>query len=294
MRNLLGDLRFALRLMARDRVFTLGAVLTLTICVGANAAIFAVVRSVLYRPLPYPDPQQLVLLYDSFPGAGVERAGTSVPNYFDRLPLKSVFESQALYRSRGLDVGAAGSAERVRAMEVTPSFLHVLRTSPIRGRDFAESEGTPGQHRKAILDYGYAQTTLGSADTAVGRELRINGEAYQVVGVMPRSFTFVDPEVRIWIPLAFSNEERSEDRRYSQNHEEIARLAPGATIGQAKPRVDALNAANLEKAGPLKAMLMTTGYHSRIVPFADDLVADVRRPLELLWAASCSCCSSPR
>ncbi len=100
---------------------------------------------------------------------------------------------------------------------------------------------------------------------------------------MPRSFTFVDPDVRIWIPLAFSNEERSEDRRYSQNHEEIARLAPGATIGQAKPRVDALNAANLEKAGPLKAMLMATGYHSRIVPFADDLVADVRRPLQLLW-----------
>ena len=168
-------------------------------------------------------------------------------------------------------------------MEVTPSFLHVLRTSPVRGRDFAESEGTPGQHRKAILDYGYAQTTFGSADTAVGRELRINGEAYQVVGVMPRSFTFVDPEVRIWIPLAFSNEERSEDRRYSQNHDEIARLAPGATIGQAKPRIDALNAANLEKAGPLKAMLVATGYHSRIVPFADDLVADVRRPLELLW-----------
>jgi predicted permease len=283
MRNLLGDLRFALRLMARDRVFTLGAVLTLMICVGANAAIFAVVRSVLYRPLPYPEPRQLVLLYDSFPGAGVERAGTSIPNYLDRLPLKTVFESQALYRSRGLDVGTTGSAERVRAMEVTPSFLHVLRTSPVRGRDFAESEGTPGQHRKAIVDFGYAQATFGNPDTAVGRDLRINGEAYQVVGVMPRSFTFVDPDVRIWVPLAFSDEERSEDRRYSQNHDEIARLAPGATIGQATPRVDALNAASVERAGQLKAMLVATGYHTRIVPFADDLVADVRRPLQLLW-----------
>ncbi len=283
MRDVLGDLRFALRLMARDRIFTLGAILTLAVCVGANAAIFAVVRSVLYRPLPYADPQQLVLLYDSFPGAGVERAGTSVPNYVDRLALESVFESQALYRSRGLDVGLAGSAERVRAMEVSPSFLHLLRSAPVRGRDFTASDGTPGQHRKAILDFGFAQTTFGAPDSAIGRELRINGEAYQVIGVMPRGFAFVDPDVRIWIPLAFSNEDRSEDRRYSQNHDEVARLAPGATIEQARQRVDVLNAANLERAGKLKPMLVSAGYSSRLVPFADDLVNSVRRPLQLLW-----------
>ena len=283
MRTLLSDLRFALRLMARDRVFTIGTALTLMICVGANAAIFAVVRSVLYRPLPYPDPSQLVLLYDSFPGAGVERAGTSVPNYVDRLPLKTVFESQALYRSRGLDVGVAGSAERVRAMEVTPSFFHVVRTLTVRGRGFTEAEGTAGQDKKAILDYGYAQSTFGNPDSAVGRELQINGETFQVIGVMPKSFAFVDPDVRIWIPLAFSNEERSEDRRYSQNHDEIARLAPGATITQAQQRVDGLNVANLERAGPMKSMLVAAGYKTRMVPFADDLVADIRRPLQLLW-----------
>src|SRR5512139_1250990 len=120
MSALLNDLRFALRLLVKDRAFAVGTILTLALCVGANASIFAVVRSVLYRPLPYAAPERLVFLYDSFPGAGVERAGTSVPNYLDRLALKDVFESQALYRSRGVDVGLAGSAERVRAMEVTP------------------------------------------------------------------------------------------------------------------------------------------------------------------------------
>ena len=109
MRTLLGDLRFAVRLMGRDRVFAIGTILTLAVCVGANAAIFSVVRSVLFRPLPYAHPDRLVFLYDSFPGAGVERAGTSIPNYLDRLAFRDAFESQALYRTRGLDVGRAGS-----------------------------------------------------------------------------------------------------------------------------------------------------------------------------------------
>lgn len=283
MRSLLGDLRFALRLMARDRVFAAGTVLTLTICVGANAAIFAVVRSVLYRPLPYAEPGRLVFLYDSFPGAGVERAGTSVPNYLDRLALTNVLESQALYGARGVDVGRAGSAERVRAMEVTPSFFRVLGTYPVRGRSFTEAEGTPGQERKAVLDYGYARAAFGSAEAAPGRELSINGQPYQVVGVMPSGFAFDDPDVRIWLPLAFSPRDRSEDRRYSQNHDEIGRLAAGSSVERAGQRIEALNTANLERAGALKPMLVDAGYRTRVVPLAADLVRDVRRPLELLW-----------
>jgi predicted permease len=283
MRTLLEDLRFALRLMRRDRAFALGTILTLMVCVGANAAIFAVVRSVLYRPLPYPEADRLVLLYDSFPGAGVERAGTSIPNYYDRLAFKDVFESQALYQSRGLDVGLRGSAERVRAMAVTPSLFHLLRVAPLRGRAFTEAEGTPGQNRSAILDHGYAQRAFGNADAAPGRQLEINGEKYQVVGVMPPAFAFVDPEVRIWVPLAFSNEDRAEERRYSQSHDEIARLAPGSTLARAKDRVDALNAVNLQRAGQLKPMLVGAGYQTRMLPFAQDLVREVRRPLQLLW-----------
>lgn len=286
MRTVLADLRFALRLMGRDRAFALGTILTLALCVGANAAIFTVVRSILYRPLPYPEPDRLVLLYDSFPGAGVERAGTSIPNYIDRLAFKEVFESQALYRGRGLDVGAAGSAERVAALEVTPPFFHVLRVSPVRGRDFSEAEGVTGQHRKAILAYGYAETLFGSVDKASGRELRINGEAYEVIGVMPRGFQFDDPDVRVWVPRAFTADERAEDARYSQSQDEIGRLAPGASITQAQARVDALNAALLDKAGALKPLLVKAGYSTRVVGWVDEFVREVRRPLQLLWGAA--------
>ena len=284
MRTLLSDLRFAFRLLARDRAFAATTILTLALCVAANAVVFTVVRSVLMRPLPYAEPGRLVHSYDAFPGAGVNRAGTSVPNYFDRLAFTDVFESQALYRMAGVEVGVAGSAERVRAMQVTPSFFRVLKVPPLRGRAFAESEGLPGQNHAAVLDYGYAQAAFGSQDAALGRELSIDGERYTVVGIMPKSFAFLNPDVRIWLPLAFSAEERSEERRYSQSHDEVARLAPGATLTQAQQRMDALNARSLEAAGAMKPMLERAGFQTHVVPLAADLVRSVRRPLQLMWA----------
>jgi hypothetical protein len=99
------DLRFALRLLAKDRAYALAVILTLALCLGANAAVFAVVQSVLIRPLPYPDADRIVFTYDAFPGAGVERAGASVPNHYDRRTMTDVFESLALYQFGGVRVG---------------------------------------------------------------------------------------------------------------------------------------------------------------------------------------------
>jgi predicted permease len=284
MRTLLNDVRFALRLFAKDRAYSATVILTLMLCVGANAVVFTVVRSVLMRPLPFADPNALVFSYDSFPGAGVHRAGTSVPNYLDHCTFTDIYESVALYRATGVEVGTAGAVERIRAMSVTPSFFRVLKVSPLRGRPFAESEGTVGQDHAAVLTYGYAQAAFGSVDAAVGRELLVDGTPHAVVGVMPESFTFLDPDVRVWLPRAFSPEERGEDRRYGQNHNEIARLASGATVIRAQQRVDALNQRSLERAGAARPMLEQAGYNTRITPLAADIVRTVRRPLQLLWA----------
>jgi putative ABC transport system permease protein len=277
------DLRVALRLLTRERAFAATAILMLALCIGANTAIFTVVRSVLFRPLPYPQPDRLVFLYDGFPGAGVERAGTSVPNYYDRVDLADVFSAVALYRDRGVDVGQAGSVERVQAMEVTPSFFKVLGVSLPVGRPFTEQEGQPGGGKVVILAEGYARRLFGSLDRIPGRDLRIGGEPYTVVGVMPAGFTFLDPDVKAWLPAGFTAEQRSEDARYSQNHDSIARLAPGVTIAQAQARLDRLTERNLEKAGPLKHILVNAGYTTHILLLRDDLVRDVRRTLNLLW-----------
>ena len=229
------DLLFALRVLRRDRAYAAAVILTLAICLGANTAIFTVVRSVLQRPLPYPESSRLVSSFDGFPGAGVERAGTSVPNYMDRRAMTDIFSSVALYQWWGFKVGQGSGSEQISSMNVTPSFFTVLGARAERGRVFTEDEGTPGKHKVAVLSHAFAAKQPGGVDGVVGRTVRLNDEIYQVVGVVPESFHFLSPEVRVWVPLAFTPEEVAEDRRWSQNHEMIARLAPGALSSGPSP-----------------------------------------------------------
>jgi putative ABC transport system permease protein len=277
------DLRFALRLFWKDRAFALTTVVTLALCIGANTAIFTVVRSVLLRPLPYPDSSRLVLMSDSFPAAGVERAGTSVPNYMDRLALTDAFESLALYRFNGFRVGQGATAEGVTALSVTPSFFRVLQTRAARGRLFTEEDGRTGRNRVAVLSYTFAQRQPGGLEGIVGRELLFDNEPYTVVGVAPEAFTFLDPSIRVWVPLAFAPEQLTEEARHSQNHEAIGRLAPGASLAIAQARIDALNVRIVENAGVLKQALINAGYHTVVVSFEADMVRNVRAALQLLW-----------
>ena len=144
------DLAFAFRLLVKDRAFAITTILTLGLCIGANTAIFSVVRSVLLRPLPYPESERLVFEYDAFPGAGVERAGTSVPNYFDRRGMTDVLESQALYRFGGFKVGSGAAAEGVSALHVTPSFFQVLRAQR-RPRPALHRRGRRGGRNRVAL-----------------------------------------------------------------------------------------------------------------------------------------------
>ena len=277
------DLRFARRLLVKERAFALTTIVTLALCIGANTAIFTVVRSVLLRSLPYDEPERLVFAYDAFPGAGVERAGTSVPNYLDRLAFTDVLEAQALYQFSGHRVGEGARAEGVASMTVTPSFFRVLRTRAARGRLFTEEDGQAGRNRVTVLSYDFASRQPGGIDGIVGRDLRLNDVQHTVVGVLPEDFRFLNPDLRLWVPIAFTAEQRAEPSRHSQNHELIGRLAPGATPAQAQARVDALNAVILERAGALKQALVNAGYHTRIVSFEADVVRNVRRSLTLLW-----------
>ena len=283
MDTLLQDLKFAIRLLFKDRAFAATTLLTLAVCIGANTAIFTVVRSVLLRPLPYPEADRLVFEYDGFPGAGVERAGTSVPNYFDRLSMTDVLESQALYRFNGYKVGTGVGAEGVSAMAVTPSFFHVLRAQAVRGRLFAEDDGQVGHNHVVVLSHAFAVKQQGGIDHVVGRDLRLNDEKYTVVGVLPEGFTFLNPDVRIFAPLAFEPKQRAEDERYSQNHQAIGRLASGATAAQAQARIAAFNRQLLDRAGPLKTALQNAGYHTVVVPLGEDIVRNVHAVLNLLW-----------
>ena len=164
MDRLYQDLRFSLRLLRKDLAFAVTAILTLSLCIGANAAIFAVVNSVLLKPLPVPEPDRLVLMHNSYPRAGVVRASNGVPDYYDRLRETDVFEEQALYNTRGVTIGIDGDPQRVTGLIARPSLLRMLRATASRGRLFREDEGEQGSDRKVVLTHALWQQLYGGAD----------------------------------------------------------------------------------------------------------------------------------
>ncbi|PYV13429.1 MAG: hypothetical protein DMG07_14575 [Acidobacteria bacterium] len=283
MQSLTQDVRFAARLLWKEKGFAFTTVATLALAIGVNAATFSLLRSVVLKPLPFAESERILLLYNSYPKAGVERASNSAGDYYDRLRDLTVFESQAMYNFPGVTVGEKGSVERVAAMAVTPSFFSLLRAQPLLGRAFTEEEGTQGHERKVILSHALWQKLYGGQASAVGRDLRIGGTPHTIVGVMPRDFAYLDPEVRLWRPLVFTPEQKS--AHHSNNWEMIGRLRPGATLSQARAQIDALNAANLERYPELKQILINAGFHTRVVGLQDEVVRDVRGTLYLLWGA---------
>jgi len=284
MGNVLQDLQFGNRLLWKDKGFTLTTLLTLAVCIGANAAIFAVVHSVLLRPLPFPESDRVVLAYNSYPRAGVIRGGSGVPDYYDRLRDVTVFEQIALYQERGLTLGGEGSASRVQATAVTPSFFPLLRARALRGRVFRAEEGEIGGEHKVILSYASWQRLFAGSDTAVGKDLQLNALPYSIVGVMPADFLFLRADTQLWIPLAFTAKQKADESRHNNSWSMIGRLKPGATVQQAQQQIDALNARNLERFPAMKAALIDAGFHSVAVPLQEDLVRTIKPILYLLWS----------
>jgi predicted permease len=283
MTRLLQDARFAVRLLLKQKGFTAAAVLTLAICIGANAAIFSVVNSVLIQPLPFDGADRLVTIYNSYPRAGLERGGAAAPDYFDRQELPAL-EDVALLQSRGMTIGESGRPERVTGMAVTTSFFSMLGAQPVAGRTFLPEEGEPGNDRSAVLSWGLWQEQYGGGADAIGGTIRINEVEHAIVGVMPRGFVFNDPGARLWVPLAFSEAARSDNARHANNWGMVAKLRPGATIGQAQQQIDALNASIAERIPQLATILQQTGFRTVVTEYRSDLTRDIRGTLWLLQA----------
>ena len=281
------DLRVGLRRLGRDRAFSVTTVLTLALCIGANTALFSVVYNLLLRPLPAPESDRILLMSNVYPAAGAaDSSNSGVPDYFDRLRDLTVFEEQALFNHASVSIGQDGVPTRVRVANVTPSFFRLLRVSPVLGRMFGEEEGVPGRESKVILSESLWRSRFGGDAGALGSELRLDGQAYTVVGVMPRSVEAFDPGTLLWRPLAFTAEQKSDEQRHSNNYWNLGRLKPGATRQQAQAQVDALNAANLERFPQYKELLQNAGFRTVVDGFHDHLVKRVRPTLYLLWGGA--------
>jgi predicted permease len=284
MSRLLADLKLALRRLWQDRGFATTALVTLTVCLGGNAVLLSVVASVLLRPLPFPESDRVLLMYNSYPNAGAPKGNSGPTDYQDRVRDLTVFETQAFFREHGVTLGEEGSAERVMGVAATPSFFELLRTPALRGRLFRPEEGKLGAEHEVLLSYALWQELYAGRDSALGQQLRLNGVPHTIVGVLPASYPRFTMTPDLWTPLAFTTDEVADANRHSNNGTSIGRLKPGATLAQAQSEVDALNARNLERFPALKQVLIDAGFHTVVVPLRDDLVGNVRPVLLLLWA----------
>ncbi len=281
------DLRVGLRLLLKDKAFTITAAATLAMCIGANTALFSVVHNVLLRPLPVPDSERLVLMSNTYPKAGANGLGSSgVPDYYDRIRDVAVLEDQAVYQTRTMAIDQNGTPARVLTMIATPSLFHLIKATPQIGRTFSDPEGEIGNERRVILSYALWQSAFGGDRQIVGKDARINSQPYNIVGVMPRGFLFMEPDVMLWIPAAFTPAQKSDEERHSNNWRNVGRLKPGATLQQAQSQVDALNAANMERFPQYKQLLINAGFRTVVTQLQDFLVRDVRQILYLMWGGA--------
>jgi predicted permease len=282
------DVRVAARSLSRDRTFTATALLTLVVCLAANAAIFSIVRSVVLKPLPFEDPERIVLMSNLYPKAGFATAGpgatsAGVPDYYDRLRETTVFESQALYVRRNPTLGLADGARRVPAIAVTPSFFPLLRARTYLGRTFLPEEGEVGQNARVVLSYGFWRRQFGGDTAIIGKDIRVDGTPGRVVGVLAPDFRYLWNDVEIFYPMAFTPGMKSDEFRHSNNWVNIARLKPGATLEQAQQQIDALNARNNQRFPQWTTILRDAGFRTAVTRLSDEVTRDVRPTLYLLW-----------
>jgi predicted permease len=279
---MLNDLRYALRLLLKDRSFTITALLTLIVCIAANTAMFSIVRSVLMKPLPFPESERIVLLYNSYPAAGAPRVGTAVPDYFDRQAAVPALDMLALMQNGTATYGDANGAEQLNLLRATPSFFRLVQVKTTAGRLFSDDEGEVGKDSKALLSYGFWRRKFGGSTSVVGQKIRLNGTPYEVVGVLPETFTFLRNDIDVFLPQAFTPAQKNQGR-HSNNFQMIGRLRAGATIDQVRQQVDAVNARNDDQFPEFRQILKDAQFHTVAVFLGDDVVRDVKAVLYLLW-----------
>jgi predicted permease len=278
------DIRYALRAFRKQPVFTLVAVLTLTLGIGANTAIFSLLYQILLRPLPYAQADRLVFVWNTYPLMGLPQASVSIPDYLDRRTQAPAIEDTALFTGRAANLAEEGRPEQVRALAVTPSFFTTLGRAPFIGRGFNDDEARPDADKFVILMWGLWNSRFNADRTIVGRDVRINGEPYRVVGVMPPDFEAPSRDIAILMPFAFTPQQMSDAGRGNEFSSMIARLRPGATIAQLNAQMKTIVDRNLERLPARARFARTSGFGGYAVSIRDELVGDVRSPLLVLQA----------
>jgi len=274
MRNRWRDLLFGLRLLWKNPGFTSVAVLALALGIGANTAIFSVVYATLLAPLPYNQPDRIVMVWSKVNG---NRNGVSAGDFLDWQRQNTVFESMGSWTGRQMSLSAATQPEQVQAEPCTPGFLHVLGQPILLGRDFLPEEGQVGKDLEVILTYRLWQNRFGGDPNIVGQQVRLDGQQYTVVGVLAPGATD-RVQSQLYVPLAFKPEQLNHEFHWILV---MARLKPGVSIAQANADMDAVTK-HIAEVYPKS----NQGWGATVEPLQNDfLQRDVRRALWMLLGA---------
>lgn len=284
MNRLPRDLRFALRVLVQRPVLTGLAALTLALGIGANTAIFSLINGFLLQPLPWHESDRLVQVWNTYPLMNLPQATVSVPDYFDRREGVEAFEESALYTFQNFNLAEDGPPERVTGLQATWTLFPLLGATAAEGRTYTEAEDQPGVGQVVVVSYDLWQRRWGGDKSLVGRDVRISGETYRVLGVMPEAFYFPSRDVDLWIPHAFTEEERSDERRGFESSFQIGRLAPGATLAQAQQQIDAIHEANKERFPEAKEFWENSGFGGYVISLRDQFYGELRPRLLLVQA----------
>ncbi len=273
----LQEIKYAVRRLRAAPGFTLAAILTIALCLGANLAIFGVIEAILIRSLPFPDAGRLVSIYNTYPKAAVLRDGSSITNYYERRGAIAAFRSVSIYQLGRANVGGAGASVRRPVVRVSPEFFATLGREPVIGRSFSDLEMTYQTDNVAIITSEYWKEHLQSDPRVIGKTVWVDTYPKTVVGVLPAGFRFLSSKADLYLPLSSRLEDRTPLQRHSGGNvtQMIARLSPGVRVEQAQAQIDGQNTA-LERDDPQAKMMADAGFRSVVLSLHSDQVAEVR------------------
>lgn len=288
MNALLADFRSALKqLRARPGLWAT-IIFTLALGLGANTAVYSVFQRLLLEPLPFPDGDRLVMVYNSYPKNDLEFAGTAIPDYLDRREQVDAFEDIGMFTYDTMNVVSSGEAARWQAMRATPSLFSTLGSKPTLGRLFTDQEAD-AKTRVVILSDGAWLRLFERASDVVGKTMRMNGENWQIIGVMPAQFEVPGYQgfvADMYTPFGFTPEQKTDAERGYEYSLSIARLKPNATIEQAEQAMSAIVARNGARApAEFKAFWDQAGFTGKARSLREFAVGDAAATIQLLqWS----------
>jgi putative ABC transport system permease protein len=276
METLFKDLRYGIRSLLKQPAFTLVAVITLALGIGANSAMFTVVNAVLLRPLSYPESDRIMLFEGVNPPQGITQSNMSIPDFVDWQKQNQVFEQLAGFYSGGLLLTSGDETERVRGAGVTEDFFSLFRTGAIKGRTLQADDAQKGRDPVVLLSYAIWQRRFGGDQNVVGSKVSLGGKGVTIVGVMPPGFDY-PAQTELWVPYPIDAAAERRDNRFFQV---VARLKPGVTLPQAQAQMDTINQRLAQSYAETN-----TGWSARVIGLQESLVGSMRKSLLVLLGA---------